>query len=231
MAVLTRRVYVFAEAQGREKGVRKRGLEVADGTPEPEEGEQGQPLRKRHRLANASQSTSPAPVTAEPDAAPAEADGDAAAGGGSHDVGLVHGNGAVEATDEVEEEVASPRKACMQPDSNMAEAVVDGGDAGSGEDNAQLTDAAEAASDEAGPSNGPDQDGAEDELEVDGAAGSSDEDNAAERQQNHAHEQHPLEDGGAENNDPANASLPADDDLEEEASGEAIGVAQDKGSV
>ncbi|CAL8466956.1 g6492 [Coccomyxa elongata] len=201
-----------SEAQGRERGARKRGLEVADGTPESEEEEQRQPPRKRHRLANASQSTSPAPQAAELEAAPAAADGDAAAGGGSHDDGLVHGNGAVEAMEEEEEEeVASPRRACRQPDSDMAEAG-DGSDAGSGEHGARLTDA---ASDGAGLKKGADQDGAEDEFDVDGAAGSSDETNAAACQQNHAHEQQPLGDGHAESDDPPIANLPADDGLDE----------------
>ncbi len=211
---MSTKVSVCAEAQGRERGAWKRGLEVADGTPEPEEEEQRQPPRKRHRLANASQSSSPAPQAAELEAAPAATDGDAAAGEGSHDVGLVHGNGAVEAMEEEEEEeVASPRRAGRQPDSDMAEAAEDGGgsDAGSGEHGARSTDAAsDGASD--GLEKGADQDGAQDEFELEGAAGSSDEGNAC--QQNHAHEQHPLGDGPAESDDPPIADLPADDSLE-----------------
>ena len=216
-----------AEAQGKETGARKRRLEVVDGTPEPEEEEQRHPPRKRHRLANASQSTSPAPVAAEPEAAPAGE----AAGGGSHDVAMLHGNGSVEAKED--EEVASPRRACVQPDNGTAEAAEDGDDraAGSGEHGAQSTDAAEAASNGAGLEKGADQGGAEDDFEDDEAVESSDEDNAAASQENHDHEQHPLEDGGAENSDPENATLPADDGVEEEASGDAIGVADDKGGV
>lgn len=124
----------------RERVPRKRGLEAAEGTPEPDEADQ-QPPRKRHRLATASKSASPAPSA--PDAAAAEDDSDAAAATGPE----VHGNGTVEAGCE-EDAVASPREEHEQPDSLMPDAAVGGSPAGSGQNGGDSPDPAQPSSEQ-----------------------------------------------------------------------------------
>ncbi len=129
-------IIVSCLADLRERLPRKRGLQAAEGTPEPDEAEQQQP-RKRHRLAMASKSASPAPSLH--DAAAASQDADDIAEPASREGGSVHGNGTVEAG--AEEEVASPRK--EQPDSHMSDAGVEGDHAGSGQDGGESLETAE----------------------------------------------------------------------------------------